>query len=57
MKATRWMPTRGINKQPIAVFHGTNKKAGSTAPRRGIAALGALNGGGGISPGKNSKPK
>jgi hypothetical protein len=47
-------PTRGVNKQSIAVFHGTNRMAGSTAPRRGVASLGALNNGGGISPGGHS---
>jgi len=25
-------PTRGINRQPIAAVHGTNKTAGSTLP-------------------------
>jgi hypothetical protein len=37
--------------QPIAVNHGSNRTAGSTAPRRGISSIGALHGGGGISPG------
>lgn len=47
-------PTRGVSRQPIAVFHGTNRTAGATGTRRGISALGALNHGGGISPGRSS---